>query len=63
MRMTPTRKLILRRLAEGPATTAKIGEILSQPGSHAREYLYDLVRNGMVKNTGPSFRAIWELAK
>lgn len=61
MLMTPNRRLILRRLQQGPAGTRELVQLLNSHQNDVYESLCKLMDRGVVRNIGASYRALWEL--
>lgn len=63
MKNTYPRRLVLERLSAGPMTTTEVCELLGVVQATAYQMMQRLADYGRVKNTGPKWRAKWELVK
>lgn len=61
--MSPNQILILRRLEQGPAGTADLCAVTGGQQGNVHHTMQRMVAAGLVKNTGTSWRARWELVK
>lgn len=60
MKLSPTQKLVLRRLVSGPATTRDLYTMLSTNQSNMHHSLQRMEQRGLVVNTGATHRAMWQ---
>jgi DNA-binding IclR family transcriptional regulator len=61
--MSPNQTLILRRLEQGPAGTADLCAVTGGQQGNTHKTMQRLMAAGLVKNTGVSWKARWELVK